>query len=278
MKQIRGLLSICTIYFHFYEINSQSIFNPVKSPAQTGIGGQSVALNIAEAFPANASSLSSINNSTLSLNGESRFAGSGIAGTSVFAGIKLGQYNGLGLGALYYGLPEYNQWNLFAGYGMQLSNKLSMGTSGGLLHFNNPSGDITTFGMISFGLQYKLFTNLLLGVSYQRLLSNPSGLGKTTGDDLLIGAKYTVSPLVSVFTEVEKDHFSKPNLKIGIEYQMLPTFSFRTGITSFPQSFSTGIGMSLSPFIHIDTAFSFYQSIGFTPAIGIKIQLNKTRE
>ena len=278
MIPIRTLFTIGTIYFQLNEINSQSIFNPIKAPGLSGIGGQSVVSKSAEAFQGNASNLASIKNSTLSFNGESRFVGSGIAGSSILAGIKLGPYNGLGLSTVYYGLAEYNQLNLMAGYGMYLSKQIAIGTSGGMVHFNNPSGDKTTLGMISFGIQYQVFANLHLGVSYQRLLAHHSLQGKTAGNALLIGTRYSLSTLVSVYTEIEKDRFSKANIKAGIEYQMMNSFIIRTGVTSYPQSFSSGMGVALNSLIYLDTSFSFYQSIGFTPALGIKFHFNKPSE
>lgn len=278
LKPIRALFVFCIIYFQLIEINSQSIFNPIKATRLSGIGGQSVAIDVVEAFPGNASNLASIKKSTLSFNGESRYAGTGIVGSSILACIKLGSNNGLGLGTVFYGLPEYNQLNLLLGYGMQLSKKISIGTSGGTVNFSDPSRDKTIYGMIQFGIQYEVLTNLMLGVSYQRLLSNNEIKRQIIGNDILIGIKYSVSSLVSLFTEIEKDNYSKANVKVGIEYQMMNTVSMRTGVTSYPQSFSTGIGLALNSAILIDAAFSFHQTIGLTPAIGLRFHLNKSTE
>ena len=269
----------CIIYFQLpIEINSQSIFNPINSARIYGIGGQTAAMDKAEAFPGNAASLASIKYSSFSFNAENRFAGTGIIGSSMVAGLHLGSNQGLGLGAGYYGLPEYNQLNLRIGYGMSLSKKIAIGTSGGIIQFNNPKGEKSAFGMIQLGVQYEIIQHIQAGFSYHRLLKDNSMPGHMAMDVLLIGIKYSMSSLVHFYSELEKSMYSKANFKAGIEYQLIKTICIRTGITTYPPCFSTGIGLELNSRLLLDTAFSFYQSIGITPSIGVKLNLYKPTE
>lgn len=279
MKATNWLIIAYIIYFQSpIEINSQSIFNPINSSRLYGIGGQTVAMDNAEAFPGNAASLANIKYSTFSFNAENRFAGSGIIGSSIVAGLNLGSNQGLGLGAGYYGLPEYNQLNFRIGYGMALSKKIAIGTSGGIIQFNDPKREKSAFGMIQLGIQYEILQNIQAGFSYHTILRGNSTQGKLAMNVLLFGIKYSISSLVHFCSEVEKSIHSKANIKAGIEYQMIKTICLRTGITTYPQSFSTGIGLELNSRLLLDTAFSFYQSIGLSPSIGVKLNLYKPTE
>ncbi|MEP7267328.1 MAG: hypothetical protein ABI844_06835 [Saprospiraceae bacterium] len=249
---------------------SQPFYNNIKSAELNGIGGQTVAHTSIESYAGNPSVLANLLFSSISINGENKFSGSGILGTNIFAGIKISESSGFGINYEYYGITAYHQSVFKAGYGMKLSKRLSLGASGSFIGFNNVQRESTSLGAFNMGSQYQLLDNLLIGISFHQSIINSSFKTQYLHSTALAGLAYKISSLVTLFTEVERQENFGANCKVGFQYQITTDFNIGAGINSSPSSFSTGIGYLLQDRLKLDATFSFYQSIGLTPSFSLR--------
>ena len=64
-------------------------------------------------------------------------------------------------------------------------------------------------------------------------------------------------------------------IKLGFEYNVVENFFLRLGVNTEPTVLSFGLGYQLKNKLRIDFASSYYQELGFTPAISFGYDLGK---
>ncbi|MEO5582138.1 MAG: hypothetical protein ABIR66_05575 [Saprospiraceae bacterium] len=248
---------------------SQSLFNQIKGARLNGLANQAVSVKAPESWAINPSTLGFEPQWSLSLNGESRFTGTGIRGSSISALLPINKSSGLAMGGEFYGLPEYHQRSLGVGYGRLISNKLAVGSSFQYLQFFNTLTENKPLTLLTLGMFYDLNSQLSIGASFHLSFSSGGLKGQYAASSFQIGTIYSVSDLVKIYTELDKMNDFGWNIKAAFEYQLISAFAFRVGVSTSPQLFSTGISLKLAPGLRLDVASLFYQRIGFTPSLSL---------
>ena len=82
------------------------------------------------------------------------------------------------------------------------------------------------------------------------------------------GISYTFSEKTFVTVETEKELYSKPMVKIGMEYHISAPLYLRAGIASNPFLSSFGFGLELNRF-NLDIASSYHNILGFSPTVSL---------
>ncbi|MEP7321624.1 MAG: hypothetical protein ABI761_06880 [Saprospiraceae bacterium] len=250
-------------------LHSQSFFNQIKGARLNGLANQAVTVKGSESWAINPSALGFEPQWSFSVNGESRFTGTGIRGSSISGSLPINKNSGLAIGGEFYGLPEYHQRSFGLGYGRLISNKLSIGSSFQYLQFFNTLNENRPLTLLTLGTLYVLSDQLSLGASFHLPFTSSGIEGYYAAPSFQIGSSYAVSDLVKIYTELDKMNDFGWNIKIAFEYQVINAFVLRIGVSTSPQLFSTGISLKLSPRIRVDIASLFYQRIGLTPSLSL---------
>lgn len=256
-------------------MSGQSFFNQIKGARSNALANQGVAIQGTEGWPVNPASLGFAPLSSLIISGESRFAGSGIRGSGLLSTIMLNDYSSLGIGAEYYGLPEYHQQAFKIGYGRALSNRWSIGSNFQYLRFFNPSSESTYIQLITLGGMFELSRYLSLGGSVHFPFSQFKLMGQYNFPSYHLGLRYILSDIVKVYTEIAKDHFYAWDFSIAAEYQLISVLALRMGVSTLSRSFSAGCSIQLYKKVRLDVASVFYQSIGTTPSLSLKYTFHR---
>jgi hypothetical protein len=84
----------------------------------------------------------------------------------------------------------------------------------------------------------------------------------------------SLSPATGLILNMDifKDIDFPAELRVGIEYRILNRLALRTGMTTQPDNFSAGLGLSFSYFA-VDYAMTSHPDLGITHQFGIQFQL-----
>lgn len=176
---------------------------------------------------------------------------------------------GISLRNFGYALHHENAYSL--SFAKRLSKVFSMGVALDYLHQASSKENQHLAAIAGeLGILVKLNKDLILGVhvynptrsSFRRVKS------ERVPTAMKLGINYSFSSKVSFMVETEKEISEKPQFKTGIEYQALPSFYLRAGMSTQPLLSSFGIGLHLNNF-QIDLSANFHQDLGITPQIGL---------
>ncbi len=199
-----------------------------------------------------------------------------LAGKSVFA-----------LSFSYFGYSMYNDMKIGLAYAKKLGEKYSVGIQFDYLRtsIGEDHGNKGTVA-VEVGLQAELIDNLDIGVH----IFNPTRAKvveykiqdvvttERIPTILRFGLSYTFSEKVILTAEAEKDVYTKPSFKVGIEYRAIEQLYLRGGVSSHPVSSSFGFGLYLGTFT-LDFAATKHQILGYTPQISLSYALgSKSKE
>ena len=167
-----------------------------------------------------------------------------------------------------YGIEEFNYQN----YSLSYSRKLFENFSAALA-FNFYQFRITNYGSklipnIDLGIQTKISSKLSMGFHLRNGL--PLEITENTEFPSIItfGIKYQVNDFVDLFTDVEKNIRENESIKFGVSYLIHPVLRIRTGISTFPASYSFGADIILQK-ISIHIGNSFHQVLGNTSGLSL---------
>ncbi len=235
-----------------------------------GLGGNSIFLKEVWSTSNNPAQLPKIKGFQAGLNYGNRFALSELATKSV--AVTYGKENqGFGLSFSQFGYSLYSENTLGLSYGMQLSDKFSVGIQLNYLStqigddYGSKAGVSATIGLTALITQELTFAAVLINPNRLRLNDYQDERYPTL---MKLGLAYTFSSKVSLMTEYVKDIDREGDLKIGVDYQFNKAFSFQTGYSTTPASFSFGFGVNYADF-NIQLSSAYDQYLGFSPQISL---------
>ena len=180
------------------------------------------------------------------------------------------RFGTFGLNLHYFGFESYNEQKIGINYARKLTQKVSLG-----VQFNYQGIRIPEYGtkaMISaeIGIRSEIIKNLIIAAH----IANPIRI-EVVEDEYLptvfrFGAAYLPSKKLTITAEVEKDIEFPAAVKFGLEYQVIEPFFVRVGIGTEPTLFNFGFGFVIKEKFVIDAASSYHQTLGFSPALGVR--------
>jgi hypothetical protein len=174
-----------------------------------------------------------------------------------------------------FGKNIFRQEKLGLSYARQLFPKLNFGIQFNYyrLFLSEENRNVGAAG-IELGAQYLFSKQLILGFH----LLNPYQTGIRTLTEnfwypsrLNLGAKFQLSDLFSVYSELENDWKKHYVVKTAMEYSIFDKFFLRAGFSGKPYQFSAGIGFKLKK-LTVDLASSYHQYLGDSPALSFQYQ------
>lgn len=221
----------------------------------------------------NIAKLSSINAISVGLSSKNNFTIKELQQSLLSIGIPLlNGYTAISIND--YGFSLYRETQFSIAYAFPLSPSFSLGLKIVYQHLfiAEKKGNKGTV-YPNLGMNYKINNKLELSA----LLTNLT-LSKVTENSVEtwpvsanIGAKYTLNKKLRMFLESTVSLEQNINIRYGIEYDINPILSLRTGINNTAAIFSMGIGLTLNKF-SIDIASSYQSFIGFSPSISIRFE------
>jgi hypothetical protein len=184
---------------------------------------------------------------------------------------------GLSLTDFGYALYKENNYSLSVAKAFSKTFSVGMALDYRSTHIAEGNGHFAAI-VVEIGMQAKLRKDLVIGTH----LYNPtrSRLGKNTNEHLptilQLGMCYSFSSRVLLTVETEKDIAKKAIFKTGIEYQPVPEFYLRIGISTEPVLTAFGFGIHIKNF-QIDLAANYYQTLGISPQLGLSYLFDKKR-
>jgi hypothetical protein len=235
------------------------------------LAGVSAGLEDVWAVANNPAGLAGYNHVTLATSAEQRYLMKELGYYAIAASIPVGK-GCLGFFTMYSGYQDFIDQKVSLGYGRQFGEYLLFGIS--LVYvFQKAGEEATPLHQVS----YELGTIILLSKKVKLAFAtfNPFQLYFKSKDYAALpsifklGLSFQYSPVLSIYTECEKDIDLPPCLKIGIEYICRDIFFIRGGIRIFPASYSFGTGLRHNRFL-LEFSSAYHQYLGFTPQVSIQ--------
>lgn len=248
--------------------------NPYRPPAGAREAGMAFASTMSEGFWSsfhNAALLSSVNNISFGAGYENRFGIKELSTRTAAIIIPAGKAS---VGSFYshFGYTDFRRDMIAISCGLPLSEKISAGIQ--IDYFSEKTaGEYLNTNILTFevGVLLRLSEELTLGVQAFnplpdaiRHFSIPSGLRAG------IGSKLNSQLFAGV--EVEMVTGMNPDLRAGLEYEIIKNFWIRGGYRTALPSFSFGTGY-VTHHGKIDIAFSTHEKLGITSNVSFIINI-----
>jgi hypothetical protein len=271
---IFAVLSFLFVLFAAVNLNANIFYTPSGSKA-VAVGNQIT--NTSDVFSAsnNPAGLGFINQFGFGIFVERRYL---VSGLDLFNGnIVLPTKTGtFGISTNYFGRKEYNEKLMSVSFGKLFAKKFSAGIKLNYINYQIIEYGQRNFFTFDLGFQYQPMKNLVLGAHVFNPL--PLKLEKVYGEKLAtiirFGTAYKPEKRITLLGEFEKDLVFKPNIKFGIDYQIVEIFSIRAGINSYPLRGTFGFGLNYKGF-HLDFSGNYHPALGITPQISLSYYLKK---
>jgi hypothetical protein len=241
----------------------------------TGTGNQFS--NTSDVFSAsnNPAGLGFVKQFAFGVFAERRFfvAGLDLINSSITLPTKTGTF---GIGIHYFGRKEFNEKLACLSFGKLFGKKFSAGVKFDYLNYTIAEYGQRNLFTFDVGFQYQALNNLLLGAHVFNPL--PLELEKVYGEKvptlIRFGAAYLPVKKVTLLGEFEKDLTFRPNLKFGMNYQVVDFFSLQAGINSFPLRGTFGFGLNYKG-VYLDFSGNYHPVLGLTPRLSLSYYINK---
>lgn len=239
--------------------------NPVSSRS-TSLGGTGLTFNDANSLFTNQAGIAKLDTVGVILSSEQRFRLSELSTYSL--GLALPTKAGVfGIAVNYFGFDAFNQQKYGLIYARQLLENFSIGAEFNVHSYQfAENGSLSTVS-VEVGLQYVINDELSFGVQIANPVTRTLVNDETLAAQIQAGLMYQPSNKVRLLAEVDKKIDTNPNLRIGIEYQIIDILYLRAGTSTDPSQLSFGLGFSFDSGLKIDFASSFHRQLGWTPGI-----------
>ena len=87
---------------------------------------------------------------------------------------------------------------------------------------------------------------------------------------LRLGLRYNISEGLYFISEADKRLDSPFNVHIGLSYKIIEVLDLRAGFNTNPGIFSFGLAYHINDKFSIDGAYSYHETLGYTPGLSIK--------
>jgi hypothetical protein len=206
-----------------------------------------------------------IDKHSLALSGENRFLLSGL--TNGLAGYILPTKSGnFSLMAGTYGNEYYRENKIGIGYARKLTKETAMGAQVHYTFVQVAEGGTAGAVNVDLGIQQKILDYLSLGLQVSNPVRRTFANGYTPPTIFRLGSQLTLSEKVLLLAGIEKQTDWKENIKFGLEYNLHPNFTARTGLQTYPRSVAAGFGLKIREKVIMDFAAEWQSVIGISPA------------
>jgi hypothetical protein len=254
--------------------NANIFYNPSGAKA-TALGNQ--VSNTSDVFSVqnNPAGLGFVKDFGAGIFSERRFLVSGLdlLNASITLPTKTGTF---GVSANLFGRKEYNEKMMGISFGKAFGSKFSAG-----MKFNYLNYAIQEYGQrnlftFDVGFQYMPNKKVLIGAHIFNPV--PIELEKVYDEKVAtimrLGFAYTPVKKLTLLAEIEKDLVFKPNIKLGVDYQIAEKFFLRGGFNSYPLRGTFGFGVHLKQF-NLDAGASYHSFLGITPQLSLSYIFKK---
>ena len=237
----------------------------------SALGGSGVGFQDVNAIFTNQAGIAKLEKFSGLASVEQRF---GLSELSTYSlGVALPSSAGtFGLSVNYFGFEAFNQQKIGLVYARNLLSKLMLG--GEINYHNFNVLEYGSVGTMSFelGLQYSILENIIVGAKIANPIEREFVNGEHLATEFDLGFFYQPVEKVGIAVEVEKQLDTKPNLRIGLEYQLIDVLYARVGVASNPNFVSFGLGTQTKNGFKIDFASNYHQILGWSPGLSIAYQ------
>ncbi len=236
------------------------------------LAGTGVVYQAAEGLFVNPASIADLNNWQANLSSEIRFAQTDLTQFTLAIAGKITSVGNIGINIQQESVLSYTHLKIGLNYALKIHDKIALGTQ---ININRLA--IDQYGSSSApNATIALLANMTKTIRIGFSVINPFPVVFADGQELptilTLGLHYTLSETVQLITEIEKDIYFDPNIKIALEYNPITTLALRFGLQSFPANYSFGTGWTLSPLLDIDLAIQYHDQLGFSPGLGIRLR------
>jgi hypothetical protein len=180
----------------------------------------------------------------------------------------------LGMGLATYGFDAYKQQELLLSYARAFGPNLSAALA---VHYHQLS--IQSYGKsaaysIDAGFIYKMNAELSLGVHISNVTNHSFDRNLSfmaLPMRMQVGMAYRASQQVVLSGTLEQSIHTKPEGKLGIDYQIINQLFLRAGMKTNPIRECAGMGLVLRAF-HLDIAFTTHPFLGTGSQIGLSYE------
>ena len=251
--------------------------NFVFSQGWLPMGGRSksmanstVSISDAWAFHHNPGALAEVKKTEVGVSYENRFLLKDLQsqGLVVVQPLKSGVVS---FGAQFFGHQLFRTQRIGVGYSLQLSDKFFGGVQlnyqGVQLadNYGRKNGVSAEIGGVAIVNEYWRIGFSIFNINRAKLSSFKEDRFTTL---LRFGTAYTVSKKVLVTAELEKNVAFTARLKMGVEYQLSPTFYLRSGWAMSPMELTFGFGKAFNT-LKLDVGSAYHQHLGWSPHFSI---------
>ncbi|MEO0470865.1 MAG: hypothetical protein AAF206_14655 [Bacteroidota bacterium] len=228
----------------------------------------------------NPAGLSGLNQAQAGISLERRYLLSQLNQGSVALAMPFTDQQAVGLAVQSFGFAGFRESDIQANYAIEILDKIRFGAA---LHY--ASLQIQDYGSGSVvyadvGLQAQVNNEISVGFSAFNV--NRARLQTLNGDEFIptivsAGIAYQPTEKVMVVADVQKDIDHPLSFRGGIEYEIVPEFTIRSGVSTEPLSLNAGFGLKLSQF-KLETAFRLQEQLGFTPHLSLSFAFGQKKD
>lgn len=233
-----------------------------------GMGRASVSLSGLPAVFNNPAGIASVSGLAFSVNGLRRY---NIEGLNYFSGggIYGNEINGFGFRIIQKGLEGYKETNGALSYARKLSDQISVGGSFNYYHLTQLELDNAAFYSFDIGLISRVSKDVTIGVKVSNPIRQSTESNQVLISGLRLGLLYRLSKNMKIVSEIEKVSSFSPDIKVGINYEVIEKVEFLIGVIPTLSEYSFGFSHDVSPSLQITGSFTYNLLFDFSPAFGI---------
>ncbi|HDL18537.1 MAG TPA: hypothetical protein ENH29_05740 [Bacteroidetes bacterium] len=170
-----------------------------------------------------------------------------------------------------FGFELYKEQKIAIGFATQVFSRLQAGI---VVRYQQIS--IKNYGqagtvVLDAGWQYSLSSATTITGAFHNIHRATIGKGKQPLPQVLqVGIRYSPVSKICTVAEIYKDVSYTPEVRFGVEANLLASLSLRAGFTRNPARFTGGFGLHFAEF-SLDYAFAYHPVLGYTHALGISI-------
>ncbi len=185
------------------------------------------------------------------------------------------EYGTFGLAAKRYGFELYHETMFGLTYANAFEKKLLYGLTINYHHtFIKNYGSAGAVG-INVGVLGLITESLTLGFAAHNLNAPRIGLSREElAQTYALGLSYKALSNFLIVLDLEKDVRFPINIKSGLEYRPVATFSLRIGFSTEPSRLTGGFGVHYA-LLDFDYAFATHRDLGLTNQLSVSIRFGK---
>lgn len=253
---------------------------PVTNPLAAGylpLGTYSKKWVDVYAARSNAASLASLQQSSVALYTERRFALSNLNSFS-FSGGVVTKAGAFAVQGNYFGISQFAHSQLALAYGMRVSKKVDVGVQFNYYNLHQGAGYGSASNInAAAGAILHLTDKVHVGIHiYNPVGSKWSKAEEKIPSQYTLGLGYEASDKLFVSAEAVKEENLPASINAGLQYQFNKSFFARAGVRTATSCYYAAVGFVLDAF-RVDVAASYQAPLGVSPGILVLFNIGKKK-